>query len=55
MVHTEIKAEGASLYSYLHFFINVFILLGRDSKGRGEKDDGFVRVTFKTEKGEDAF
>ncbi|KAK5601674.1 TBC1 domain member 9 [Crenichthys baileyi] len=24
--------------------------ISRDSKGRGEKDDGFVRVTFKTEK-----
>ncbi|XP_012718321.2 TBC1 domain family member 9 [Fundulus heteroclitus] len=24
--------------------------IGRDSKGRGDKDDGFVRVTFKTEK-----
>lgn len=25
---------------------------GQDSKCRSEKDDGFVRVTFKTEKGE---
>lgn len=25
---------------------------GHDSKCRSEKDDGFVRVTFKTEKGE---
>lgn len=25
---------------------------GHDSKCRSERDDGFVRVTFKTEKGE---
>lgn len=39
--------EQDNLSKYMPFLA----FSGRDPKCRGEKDDGFVRVTFKTEKG----